>query len=897
MKLVHDLIGVWQRVRAYASRRRRNRDLDDELSFHLAMREADLERAGATADAARLGARRQFGNVTSLKEQTADMWRFPSFDSLMQDARYAVRSLIRTPGFSVVAILVLAIGIGANTAMFSVVDAMLLRGLPYAEADRLVLLIGNVQRATVERRGNSLPDHLDWRARSTTFDDMAAVDSATITLFGRDEPERVTYESVSAPYFSLLGVSPAYGRTFREDEDSVPNRDFVVILGDGLWRRRFGADPSILNQPVNLSGRTYTVVGIMPPGFTGVSDSAQLWLPFIVGGGYSPSNRSARGFQTLARLKAGRTIDEARAELGVISAQLAAAYPDSNDKRAVEVSPLSVETFGQLRPMVFTLMAAVTFVLLIACTNVANLLISRSDVRQREIAVRAVLGAGPARLFRQLVTESLVLAMAGALAGLGIAHLLVSGLAAASPIQFPSFVTPALNVPVLAFTIGVALLGGLLLGLAPAMHARFGRLTDALKDASRGGSSGVRSQRLRAALVVAEVAMAIVLFIGAGLMIRSGQKLAAIDPGFDVNGVLVVNVSSPRQPAPPAPPPAPGTPAPPPPPFLLPGRELLARVLAVPGVASAALTSDVPLSGGGSAAFYMAEGDTTTDAQTVPRAFWHRVSPRFFETMRLPLTSGRAFADTDLTPDSTAVIVSENVGRRFWPNQSAIGKRIKLGAAASTNPWLTIVGTVAESRYRALPNNPTTDPDLYLPALDRSPQAVVIRTTGDPASLGSSVRAAIRQGQPSVAVFGETTIASLAGAQTAAPRFTTWVLGLFATSALILAVIGIYGVMSYLVAQRTREFGIRLALGASRLDVVRAVMGRGAVLIGIGAVLGVAIAAGLYQVFSSLLFEVTAFDPSSGLAVLLLVATAFLACLVPALRATRVDPIEALRNA
>ena len=896
MKIIHDLIAIWHRLRAYAGRGKRNQDLDDELAFHLAMRQADLERAGAQADTARLAAQRQFGNVASLKEQTADMWRFPSFDSLMQDARYAIRSLIKAPGFSVVAVLVLAIGIGANTAMFSVVNAMLLRGLPYADPDRLVLLIGNVQRATVERRGNSLPDHRDWRARATAFDDMAAVQNGTITLFGQEEPERVTYEAVSPPYFALLGVAPAHGRTFRDDEDAVPNRDFVAILSDGLWRRRFGADPSILNTPVSLSGRTYTVIGIMPPGFTGITDTGQLWLPFIVGGGFPPENRSARGFQTLARIKAGKAIGEARAELDVISAQLAAAFPDSNDKRAVEVSPLSVETFGQLQPMVVTLMAAVTFVLLIACTNVANLLISRSDVRQREIAVRAALGAGPSRLFRQLVTESLVLALAGAAAGLGIAYVLMRGLAVSSPVQFPSFVTPALNLPVLLFTIGVAVIGGVLLGLAPAMHARAGRLTDVLKDATRGGSSGVRSQRMRAVLVVAEVAMAIVLFIGAGLMSRSGQKLAAVDPGFEVNNILAINVSTPRQAVAPAPPPAPGTPAPPPPPFVLPGRELLARVQAVPGVAAVALTSDVPLSGNMNATFYMAEGDQTTAAQTVPRAYWHRVSPRFFETIRLPVTSGRVFTDSDLTPDSNVVIVSDNVARRFWPDQSAINKRIKLGQASSTGPWLTIVGTVAESRYRALPNNPTADPDLYLPALDRSPQPMLIRTSGDPSALASSIRAAIRQGQPSVAVFGETTLASLADSQTAPSRFTTWVLSLFASSALILAVIGIYGVMSYLVAQRTREFGIRLALGASRLDVVRAVLVRGAVLIGVGTVIGVAAAAGLYQVFSSLLFQVTAFDPSSGLAILLLVATALLACLVPAVRATRVDPIEALRN-
>ena len=719
MKLVHDVIGVWHRLAALFGRGRRDRDLDDELAFHLAMRQAEHERDGAAPDAARLAARRQFGNVSSLKEQTADMWTFRSFESLVQDTRYAVRGLIRTPGFSVVAVVVLAIGIGANTAMFSLVDAMLLRGLPYPDADRLMVLIGNVQRATVERRGNSLPDHEDWRAKATCFDDMAAFSTTTISLLGIDEPERISVEAVSAPYFSLLGVSPVHGRTFREEEDAVPNRDFVAVLSDGLWRRRFGADPSIVNRTIQLGGQAYTVLGIMPPGFTGVSDTAELWLPFVLAGGYSPSNRGTRGFQTLARLKTGATIDEARAELGVISAQLAAAYPDTNDQRAVEVSPLSVETFGQLRPLVLTLMAAVSFVLLIACTNVASLLIERSETRQKEIAMRTALGAGPSRLFRQLLTESCVLTLAGAGAGLGLAYAVVKSLTAASPVQFPTFVQPALNVPVLAFTIGIALLGGILLGLAPAAHSRLSRLTEALKESARGGSGSVRSQRLRSTLVVAEVAMAIVLFVGAGLMIRSGQKLAAIDPGFDPTGVLVVNVSTPRQPAPPAPTPAPGQPPAPPPPFVLTGQALLERVRALPGVVSVALASDAPLAGNSSATFYTAEGDTTSDTQTLPRAYWHRVSPMFFETLRLPVTAGRAFADADLTPDSPAVIVSDNVVRRFWPNEDPIGKRIKLGGPTSTDPWLTIVGTVGETKYRGLPGNPTNDPDLYLPALDQ----------------------------------------------------------------------------------------------------------------------------------------------------------------------------------
>jgi len=894
MKLVHVVISAWHRLVALFTRGRRDRDVDDEVAFHIAMRQAEHEQAGMPAGSARVAAQRQFGNIASLKEQTRDMWRFPSFESLVLDTRYAIRGLVKAPGFSIVAILVLAIGIGANTAMFSLVDAMLLRGLPYANADRLVVLIGTVQRTTIEQRANSWPDHLDWRAKSTHFDDLAAYTTFTITLQGFDEPERVTAEAVSWPYFSLLSVAPVHGRTFREDEDAVPNRDYVVVLSDGLWRRRFGADPGIVNRQIRMSGQTYTVIGVMPPGFTGITDSAQLWMPFMLSG-VQVENRGSRGFQSLARLKPGTTIEQAKAELDVISAQLATAYPATNDKRAVAVVPLTTQVYGPLEPMVLTLMAAVSFVLLIACTNVANLLIGRSETRQREIAVRTALGAGPARLFRQLVTESCVLTLTGAAAGLGFAYLAVRSLTTVSPVQFPSFIAPRLNGLVLVFTIGVAIVCGILLGLAPAMHSRLSRLTDALKESARGGSGGLRSHRLRTTLVIVEVAMAIVLFIGAGLMIRSGQKLAEVDPGFDPQRVLVINVSVPAVPRPPGSVTVPGQP-PPPPTYVLSSRELLERVRAVAGVVSASLVSDVPLAGNTSASFYTAEGDTTTDAQTVPRAYTHRVSPTFFETMRIPITSGRTFTDAEATPASPAVIVSDNVARRFWPNQNPIGKRIKLGGPTSTNPWLEIVGTVAETKYRALPRNPTPDPDFYFPALDRSPQSIVMRTAIDPATVAPAVRAAIRKDRPTIALFGETTMTALVDGQTSAPRFTTWILGLFAATALILSIIGIYGVMSYLVTQRTREFGIRLALGATRGDVVRSVLGHGARLIAIGTAIGVAVTAGLYRLFSSLLFEVTALDVSSAVAILLLVCVAVLACLVPAIRATRVDPVSALRN-
>src|SRR6185436_19038331 len=664
------------------------------------------------------------------------------------------------------------------------------------------------------------------------------------------------------------------------------------ILGDGLWHRRFGADPSIVGRTIQLGTRAYTVVGIMPAGFTGVSDTAQLWIPFAMSG--TPlDNRGSRGFQTLARLKAGATITSARAELDTISRQLATAYPQTNDKRGVEVSPLADVVLQQLRPIVVALMAAVSLVLLIACANVAGLLISRSDARQREIAVRTALGAGPGRLLRQLVTESCVLALLGAVAGMAVAQISLPSLIAASPIAFPTFVQPQLSLRVLAFGIVMALLTGVLLGLAPMMHARLPRLSDALKTSARGGSSGMRSQRLRSALVIGEVALAVLLLAGAGLMIRSIQKLAAIDPGFDAANVLMVNATIPRQTPPPA---ASGTPAPSAPaPFVSSHAELLERIRAVPGVESVSLASDLPF-GGSSAVFYSAEGDTTVAAETMPRAYIHRVTPEFFATLRIRLEAGRTFLPAEEKPDSPAVIVSHNVTRRFWPHQDPIGKRIKLGAPGSQNPWLTIVGVVDEVKYRGLPENPTRDPDLYLPYIDRATQGVVVRTRVEPASLVTAVRAAIRGGNASIATFNATTLADLVAQQSSASRFTSWLLSVFAATALVLSVVGLYGVMSYLVAQRTREFGIRLALGSSRLEIVRRVLRDGMWRVAIGAAIGLAATTGLARVLAGLVYGVGTFDIASLLAVVMLMVVAIAACGIPAVRATRVDPAIALRS-
>ena len=869
------------------------------------MREADLRADGVSGDAARAMARRRFGNVTYLKEQTRDMWLFPSFESVAQDVRFALRTLRKSPGFTIVAVAALAIGIGGNTAIFSLVDAVRARALPYQEPERLVGLFGNVQRVTVERRGTSYPDYADWRAQATSFVDMAAFDNFTATLFTTEEPERVTGERVSPGYFSILGITPARGRTFRSEEDAVGNAADVVVLSDGLWKRRFGSDPNMIGKTITLNTRACTVVGIMPPGFKGLTDSAELWAPFAFQASADAlAQRGSRGFAPVARLKDGVSLASAQAEMDTIARRLEAAYPQSNEKRGVEVSPMDVELVGGLRPALLMLMAAVAFVLLIACANVANLLLTRSEARRREIAVRTALGAGRGRLLRQLITESCVLTLIGAAAGLLLARTAVDMLLASSPVTFPSFVAPGLDLRVAAFTIGVSLACGILVGLAPGLQSKAVDLSNTLKETARG-SGGKRSQQVRGALVIAEVSMAVVLLIGAGLMIRSVRNLIALDPGFNPSSVLTLRVNIPRAAAPAVPPAAPaapsgqaGTPArpPAPPPLVVQARSLVQRVRAVPGVVAATLSNDLPLDGSAGAVFYTAEGQPAVTAQNIPRAYIHTVSPDFFSTLGIPLAQGRTFTDNELTPQSTAIVVSDQVVKRFWPGQDPIGKRLKLGAVASNNPWLSIVGVAGDVKYRGLPENPTKDPDIYLPFVDRNAiVAIAVRTTGEPTAVAGAIRSAIRAADPSITVYSVRSMDELIGAQTAQSRFIMWLMGAFAAIALSLAVIGIYGVMSYLVAQRTREIGVRLALGAAGGDILRLVVGNGARLIAAGIVIGVAAAFALERLVSTLLFGVTALDAAAAAAVAILAAVALIACYVPALRATRVSPISALR--
>lgn len=887
------LIEMWYRLTASFRRRRLERDLEDEVAFHLAMRQASLSANGAASDAARLAARRRFGNPAVLKEQMRDMWTFPSFESIVQDIRYALRSLRRSPGFAATAIAALAIGIGGNTAIFSLVDALRARALPFEDPARLVQLSGNVLRAKIERRGASYPDYLDWRAQSRSFEDMAAFDGQLLTLASTGEPERISTEFVSAPYFSLLGIRPSLGRVFRADEDDVAKPVPVAVIGDGLWRRRFEADPRIVGQTITLNARAHTVVAVMPAGFKGLTDAAEAWIPFAL---YAPprtmANRGSRGFSVLARLKPGVNMAAAQSEMDAISTRLEQAYPDSNEKRAVEVGPLDVELVGGLRPALVALMAAVAFVLLIACANVANLLIARMEARRRDIAVRTALGAGRGRLVRQLITESCVLTMLGAAVGLLLARVSVQALLAWSPVTFPSFVAPGLDVRVAAFTVAVSLACGILVGLAPGLQAPSADLSDSLKESSKG-SGGQQSHRVRNSLVVAEVALAVVLLVGAGLMIRSARNLAALSPGFDPGQVLTLHASIPRVSGPAVSAPAPGAPPRP----VVEGRALLERIRALPGVAEVGLGNDVPLDGNAGASFYAAEGQPADDAQNVPRGYVHVVTPGFFGALRIPIVAGRTFSDSEATSASNAVIVSERVVSRFWPGQDPIGKRIKFGALTSTSPWMSIVGVVGDVKYRGLPDNPTADPDIYLPFADRNQQvAIVVRTLVPPSSAAGSVRAAIRGAGPSIAIYGVATMDELVRRRTAPSRFIMWLMGIFAAIAVLLSVVGIYGVMSYLVTQRTREIGIRLALGAQVSEIMHLILGDGVRWIGAGIVIGAVSATLLQRFVTPFLYGVPSVNESVGLAVVVLLPVALMACLVPAIRAVHVDPLTALHH-
>ncbi|HEY9285305.1 MAG TPA: ABC transporter permease [Pyrinomonadaceae bacterium] len=812
--------------------------------------------------------------------------------TLLQDLRYGVRMLAKKPGFTAVAVVTLALGIGANSAIFSVVNGLLLRPLPYRDSERLAIIWSHSPGANVVQDWPSPGQYAAIKEQAASFEEIAIARGTSMNLAGQASAERVGIVQVSSNLFGVLGVRPALGRAFLPEEDA-PGRPPAAILSHGLWQRRFGGDPNVINQTVTLNGQQGTVVGVMPADFSlgydvmptvGAVQQPDLLLPLPL----DEERRAAQGdenYNLLGRLKPGATVAQAQAELDLavrrLEQQFPATYPP--DRRfSFSVRPLLEQVVGDVRPALLVLLGAVGCVLLIACANVANLLLARATVREREMAIRAAMGAGRLRVVRQLLTESVVLSCAGGALGLLVAFWGLDALRALDPGNIPRLQNVGMDARVLAFTFAVSMLTGVLFGLAPALRGSKINLNETLKEGGRGTVGGGH-RRLRNALVVSEVALSLVLLVGAGLLIRSFGRVQKVEPGFVPQGVLSMRLSSA------------GT--------SYAGErsltfyeELLGRVRALPGVEAAGTASILPLGGGIGWGSITIEGYVPTTGQSQIQADQRTASEGYFEAMKVPLVAGRFFGAHDTKESAPVAIVDEHMARTYWPGADPVGKRIKRGGADGDAPWLTVVGVVASVKQYALDADSRVT--LYVPQR-QSPSGtmyVVARTSGDPAAAAASVAREVRAMDASVPIYDIKTMEQRLSESLARRRFAMSALGLFALVALLLAAVGIYGVMSYSVAQRQHEIGIRMAMGAQRRDVVWLVVGQGMVLAAAGVALGLAGALGLTRLMTGLLFGVTATDPVTfGGVALLLGAATLLACYLPARRATKVDPMVALR--
>ena len=797
----------------------------------------------------------------------------------MNDIRYALRALRKTPGFTLVALLALALGIGANTAIFSVVYAVLLKPLPYAAGDRLYQL--SEQNPSGKLNGATFADFATWRERSKSFEmlSISAYRSVTMTAPGTP-PENIFSRVVSNDLFPLLGVQPLLGRWFREDEfrTGAPG---AAILSYRLWQRSFAGDPNVVGRELTLNGRGATVVGVMPPDFIYPHPAFEMWMPWQITAD-NLANRVSFNIPVIARLKPGASLREATAEMNGIAASLAQQFPNTHREVRTTIDPLKEKIVGTQRVALLVLLAAAGFVLLIACANVANLLLARAATRRGEIAIRAALGAGRWRIVRQLLTESMLLALGGCAAGVMLALWGSTALIATFPkgLYVPRLDQTAIDAPVLAFALTAALLTGILFGIAPAWHASRVELNRFLGESGRS-NAGQRSNWMRGALVVVEIAFSLVLLIGAGLMLRSFARLVDVQPGFHPEHVLTVKT------------PAPG---------FAEGdrakqaqryRQMMSEIGALPGVESVGIVSALPLGNVMEAGTFYIEG-AVTETQRVP---FHSVGGDYFAAMGIPVVRGRAFTDADAGEAPPVAIVNETLARQYWPSENPIGKRITM-ANPRSGPWATIVGIVADVKYQAVADPPA--PELYRPFAQfvrPDSASLVIRTKDDPVALAASVRERIRASQPMQPIGDITTMSQVVADSVARPRFYAALIAIFAVLALALAAAGVYGVMAYLVTQRMHELGVRVALGASPREIVQLVIGQGATLALIGIACGLAGAWGLTRYLTSELYGVTSTDPVTFTAVsALLLAVALAANYIPARRAARLDPMETLRN-
>ena len=806
--------------------------------------------------------------------------------TLSQDIRYGVRMLTQKPGFTLAAVLALALGIGANSAIFSVVNAVLLRSLPYEEPNQLTMVLSTKRQDSRLSGSASYLDFVDWSNQNQVFERMAAFRNSGYTLTGTGEPERINGARASASFFPLLRVQAFLGRTFLPEEDKGKG-ERVVLLSHGLWQRRFGGDPNIVGQSLTLNANNYTVVGVLPEGFTFPIEveKADMWTPLALDGELL-EQRGAHYLKVVARLKPGVSSQTAQAEMTTIASRLEEQYPEDNTNRIVTIFPLYEQLVGGIRTALWALLGAVGFVLLIACSNVANLLLARAASRQKEIAVRMALGASRSRIVRQLITESLLLALMGGGAGLLLALWGVESLIALGPADLPRLSGVSVDGWVLSFTFLISIITGVVFGLAPALKASKPDLNEALKEGSRGSTEGFSGRRLRNLLVVSEMALALVLLIGAGLLIRSFLRLQQINPGFDPSNVLMVQVELPESK------------------YKDSSQvstffeQAIERIKALPGVESAGGVTTPPLGGSNMRTSFSVENRPAPPPGQEPLAHYRAITPDYFRALRIPILRGQGFSENYRKDSPGRIIINETMANRFWPGEDPIGQRISIGMAVDDNEptkW-EIIGIVGDVRHAALDVEPL--PEMYTPHSQQSWSflTLVVRSSSDPMALAGPVRNEILAVDKDQPVSNIRSMESLVSASVAQPRFYLLLFGIFAALALILAAVGIYGVLSYSVTQRMHEIGIRLALGAKPSDVVKLVVGQGMILAIIGVGIGLIVAFILTRLMSSLLYKVSATDPVTFAALaLLLVAVALLASYIPARRATKVDPMIALR--
>jgi len=889
------------RLRSLLRRNTVESELDDELRFHFEQQVEKSIRSGLSRDEAIRRARMLIGGIDQVKEECREARGVHLFDTLLQDLRYGWRMLAKKPAFSLIAILTLAIGIGANTAIFSLVDAVLLRSLPFPDPDRLVRIYFSTPGTGMRSVLYSLPELNDLRTRPDVFEYVAGIERGSIDFTGGPQPERLEMFTSSPNYFAMLGATPQIGRLFGPG-DYLPGYAPSVVISDGFWRREFAANPHVLGRTIRLDSDVYTIVGVLPPEFHNPGRAMLHDVDVFLASGFNaPSDptpvRNARSFPgVMGRLKRGITLEQAQSRLTAMAAQIRRDFPADYPPEAqwtVVIQPLQENMVGNVRPMLLVLQAAVTLIIFIVSLNIANLLLARASGRHQEVAMRSALGAGRGRIIRQMLTESLLLSILGGTAGIALAVAMLKFIPSLVPSAIPRLSEVTTNWTILAFALFISLLTGLLFGLAPALHCARTDLTTATREGARVSGTGLKTGRWRNAFIVSEIAIAVVLMIGSGLLLKTFRELLQESPGFNPTQVVTANVNMPfpsdpkkdaygaidRQTA-----------------FF---RDLRRRVSSLPGVKLAAFASSLPASQTGFS-FTLGIEDRRSNSAADLRAGEILISPEYFQVFETPLVRGRFFEDSDDSTKPRVAIVDESTARRYWPGRDALGRRIRMGQGA----WMTIVGIVRDMKQDGL--DITGVPHVYVPAyqeFDVSPGyvfrdfAIVMRTPLPASALEPDIRRQVAAIDPGLPVYDVASMNDLLDHSLAARRFSAQLVGAFALIALLLASIGIYGVLAYTVGQRGREIGLRIALGASREEILGMILRRGVVLAGIGVIAGVISSIAAASMMSSVLYGVRPHDPVVFFSVpLLLFSVALFASYLPARRATQVDPICALRE-